>query len=264
MSEPTEPQGRDYRPTVFLPKTDFPMKAGLPQKEPGILARWEAGGPVSASCAKRAPGREKFILHDGPPYANGDMHIGHALNHILKDMVVRTQTLLGKDAPYVPGWDCHGLPIEWKVEEEYRKKKLNKDEVPAKEFRAECRAYAQHWVEHAARAVEAPRHQWRLGQSLSDDGFPGRSDDRRRAAEVRRERPALSRRQAGDVVARSKRPRWPRPRSNMRTSSRPRSMWRSRSSRVADCRTGRRLCGDLDDDAVDDPGEPGFGLWAGG
>ncbi|MFN7717396.1 MAG: isoleucine--tRNA ligase, partial [Sphingomonadaceae bacterium] len=89
----------------------------------------------------------KFILHDGPPYANGDMHIGHALNHILKDMVVRTQTLLGKDAPYVPGWDCHGLPIEWKVEEQYRKKKLNKDEVPQQEFRAECRAYAQHWVD---------------------------------------------------------------------------------------------------------------------
>src|SRR6185503_9786308 len=92
-------------------------------------------------------GREKFIFHDGPPYANGDIHIGHALNHTLKDMVVRTQTLLGKDAPYVPGWDCHGLPIEWKVEEQYRKKKLNKDEVPVHEFRAECRAYAQHWVD---------------------------------------------------------------------------------------------------------------------
>ncbi|MBO9498787.1 MAG: isoleucine--tRNA ligase [Novosphingobium sp.] len=135
----------DYRATVFLPKTDFPMKAGLPQKEPGILERWQQQDLYRQLREARA-GREKFILHDGPPYANGDMHIGHALNHILKDMVVRTQTLLGKDAPYVPGWDCHGLPIEWKVEEEYRKKKLNKDEVPAKEFRAECRAYAQHWV----------------------------------------------------------------------------------------------------------------------
>jgi len=141
MSEP-----RDYRPTVFLPKTDFPMKAGLPQKEPGILERWQADGLYQKLREARA-GREKFILHDGPPYANGDMHIGHALNHILKDMVVRTQSLLGKDAPYVPGWDCHGLPIEWKVEEEYRKKKLNKDEVPPREFRAECRAYAQHWVD---------------------------------------------------------------------------------------------------------------------
>jgi isoleucyl-tRNA synthetase len=139
----TEP--KDYKDTVFLPKTDFPMKAGLPQKEPGILARWNEQDLYHKMREARA-GREKFILHDGPPYANGDMHIGHALNHILKDMVCRTQSLLGKDAPYVPGWDCHGLPIEWKVEEQYRKKKLNKDEVPVKEFRAECRAYAQHWV----------------------------------------------------------------------------------------------------------------------
>jgi isoleucyl-tRNA synthetase len=138
-------EAKDYKDTVFLPKTDFPMKAGLPQKEPGILARWEEQGLYHRLREARA-GREKFILHDGPPYANGDMHIGHALNHILKDMVCRTQSLLGKDAPYVPGWDCHGLPIEWKVEEQYRKKKLNKDEVPVKEFRAECRAYAQHWV----------------------------------------------------------------------------------------------------------------------
>lgn len=137
---------RDYRDTVFLPKTDFPMKAGLPQKEPGILAKWQTDGAYRQLREARA-GRPKFILHDGPPYANGDMHIGHALNHILKDMVCRTQNLLGKDAPYVPGWDCHGLPIEWKVEEAYRKKKLNKDEVPAPEFRAECRAYAQHWVD---------------------------------------------------------------------------------------------------------------------
>ncbi len=137
---------RDYRDTVFLPKTDFPMKAGLPQKEPGILARWEDDGLYSQLRESRA-GREKFILHDGPPYANGDIHIGHALNKVLKDAVVRTQSLLGKDAPYVPGWDCHGLPIEWKVEEKYRKKKKNKDEVPPREFRAECREYAKSWVD---------------------------------------------------------------------------------------------------------------------
>ncbi len=142
----TDDTKRDYRDTVFLPKTDFPMKAGLPQKEPAILARWQAADQYEQLREARA-GREKFILHDGPPYANGDMHIGHALNHVLKDTVVRTQTLLGKDAPYVPGWDCHGLPIEWKVEELYRKKKLDKKEVPAKEFRAECRAYAQGWVD---------------------------------------------------------------------------------------------------------------------
>jgi isoleucyl-tRNA synthetase len=137
---------RDYRDTVFLPKTDFPMKAGLPQKEPQILARWQEMDLYRKLREARA-GREKFILHDGPPYANGDMHIGHALNHILKDMVVRTRSLMGYDAPYVPGWDCHGLPIEWKVEEEYRKKKLDKDAVDPVEFRAECRAYAQKWVD---------------------------------------------------------------------------------------------------------------------
>ncbi len=146
MSDQPRPEAPDYRETVFLPKTDFPMKAGLPQKEPGILARWQEQDLYARVREARA-GREKFILHDGPPYANGDMHIGHALNHILKDMVIRTQTLKGKDAPYVPGWDCHGLPIEWKVEEQYRKKKLNKDEVPVEEFRAECRAYAQQWVD---------------------------------------------------------------------------------------------------------------------
>jgi len=137
---------QDFRPTVFLPTTDFPMKAGLAQKEPAILARWEAQDLYGKLRRARA-GRERFILHDGPPYANGDIHMGHAMNKVLKDIIVRSQSLLGKDAPYVPGWDCHGLPIEWKIEEEYRKKKLNKDEVPAAEFRAECRAYAARWVD---------------------------------------------------------------------------------------------------------------------
>src|SRR5690242_7488492 len=142
MADAPETTKTDYRSTVFLPRTDFPMKAGLPQKEPGLAARWESEG-LYQQIRKAREGREKFILHDGPPYANGDIHIGHALNRTLKDMVVRTQTLLGKDAPFVPGWDCHGLPIEWKVEEQYRKKKLNKDEVPVREFRAD----AQHWVD---------------------------------------------------------------------------------------------------------------------
>ena len=136
----------DYRDTVFLPKTDFPMKAGLPEKEPAILAKWQAED-LYGQIRKARAGKPKWILHDGPPYANGDMHIGHALNHVLKDLCVRTHTLLGFDAPYVPGWDCHGLPIEWKVEEAYRAKKLSKDAVPAAEFRAECRAYAQGWVD---------------------------------------------------------------------------------------------------------------------
>jgi isoleucyl-tRNA synthetase len=146
MTDQSASTAADYKDTVFLPQTDFPMKAGLAQKEPAILARWQEQDLYKQLRDARR-GREKFILHDGPPYANGDMHIGHALNHILKDMVCRTQSLLGKDAPYVPGWDCHGLPIEWKVEEQYRKKKLNKDEVDPVAFRAECRAYAQHWVD---------------------------------------------------------------------------------------------------------------------
>jgi isoleucyl-tRNA synthetase len=136
---------RDWRDTVFLPKTDFPMKAGLAAKEPAILERWARIGLYDRLREQRA-GREKFILHDGPPYANGDIHMGHAMNKVLKDIIVRSQSLIGKDAPFVPGWDCHGLPIEWKVEEAYRAKKQNKDEVPVAQFRAECRAYADKWV----------------------------------------------------------------------------------------------------------------------
>ncbi|WCT72568.1 isoleucine--tRNA ligase [Sphingomonas naphthae] len=146
MTDQPEPAAPDWRATVFLPKTDFPMKAGLAQKEPAILAKWAADDLYGQLRAARA-GRERFILHDGPPYANGDIHMGHAMNKVLKDIVVRSQSLLGKDAPYVPGWDCHGLPIEWKVEEQYRKKKLDKDQVDPIAFRAECRAYAERWVD---------------------------------------------------------------------------------------------------------------------
>ena len=140
------PTGRDYRDTIFLPTTDFPMKAGLPAREPDWLARWEKLG-LYKRLREAAKGRETFVLHDGPPYANGNIHIGHALNKILKDLVVRSQQMMGKDAAYIPGWDCHGLPIEWKIEEKYRKKGLNKDEVPPLEFRRECREFAQHWVD---------------------------------------------------------------------------------------------------------------------
>ena len=144
MSEPD--QKRDWRDTVFLPKTDFPMKAGLAAKEPAILAQWQAED-LYGTLRKARAGKPRWILHDGPPYANGDIHMGHAMNKVLKDIIVRSQSLLGKDAPYVPGWDCHGLPIEWKVEEQYRAKKQNKDDVPVDQFRAECRAYAQKWVD---------------------------------------------------------------------------------------------------------------------
>ncbi len=142
---------RDYSETLFLPKTDFPMRAGLPQKEPEILARW-VRLDLHRRLREAARGRIKFILHDGPPYANGNIHIGHALNKILKDVVTRSQQMLGFDSNYVPGWDCHGLPIEWKIEEEnYRSKGKAKPDLsnPAAmiAFRQECRAYAQHWLE---------------------------------------------------------------------------------------------------------------------
>ncbi|WP_112874183.1 isoleucine--tRNA ligase [Paracoccus endophyticus] len=135
----------DYRPTVFLPETGFPMRAGLPQREPEWLARWERLG-VYDRLRTQAAGRAPFILHDGPPYANGHLHIGHALNKVLKDFIVRSQQMMGRDARYVPGWDCHGLPIEWKIEEDYRKRGQDKDEVDVVEFRQECRRFAEGWV----------------------------------------------------------------------------------------------------------------------
>jgi isoleucyl-tRNA synthetase len=135
----------DYRPTVFLPRTDFPMKAGLPQREPELLARWQRID-LFRRLRETAAGREKFVLHDGPPYANGNIHLGTALNKILKDVVNRSQQMLGKDANYVPGWDCHGLPIEWKIEERYRAEGRDKDQVPIVEFRRECREFAEHWI----------------------------------------------------------------------------------------------------------------------
>ncbi len=136
---------RDYSETLFLPQTEFPMRAGLPQREPALLERWTQMD-LYARMRESAKGRDKFVLHDGPPYANGNIHIGHALNKILKDLVVRSQGFLGYDSNYVPGWDCHGLPIEWKIEEEYRKKGKNKDEVAIVEFRKECRTFAEHWL----------------------------------------------------------------------------------------------------------------------
>ncbi|MGE3769690.1 MAG: isoleucine--tRNA ligase [Bdellovibrionales bacterium] len=140
MSEPA-----DYKTTVFLPKTDFPMKAGLAEQEPKWLAYWEQLD-LYQRLRQQSKGRDTFILHDGPPYANGNIHLGHAVNKILKDTVVRAYQMLGFDAPYVPGWDCHGLPIEWKIEEKYRAKKLNKDDIDILTFREECRAFAAHWV----------------------------------------------------------------------------------------------------------------------
>ncbi|WP_324763003.1 isoleucine--tRNA ligase [Sinorhizobium meliloti] len=135
----------DYSSTLYLPQTDFPMRAGLPQKEPETVARWQKM-ELYKKLRASAAGREKFVLHDGPPYANGNIHIGHALNKILKDVINRSFQMRGFDANYVPGWDCHGLPIEWKIEEKYREKGKNKDEVPVNEFRQECREFASGWI----------------------------------------------------------------------------------------------------------------------
>ncbi|MEO0666071.1 MAG: class I tRNA ligase family protein, partial [Pseudomonadota bacterium] len=134
----------DYKDTLNLPETDFPMRAGLPKREPDWLGRWEEIGVYERLREKE--GRTPFTLHDGPPYANGHLHIGHALNKTIKDIIVRSHQMMGHDSRYIPGWDCHGLPIEWKIEEQYRKKGKNKDAVPVNEFRAECRKFAEEWV----------------------------------------------------------------------------------------------------------------------
>jgi isoleucyl-tRNA synthetase len=152
MSEkPQKSDAKDYSKTLFLPQTEFPMRAGLPQREPEILKTWNKIG-LYERLRETSAGRPKFVLHDGPPYANGNIHIGHALNKILKDLVTKSQQMLGFDSNYVPGWDCHGLPIEWKIEEEnYRSKGKTKpdfrDSTAMVAFRKECRAYATHWLE---------------------------------------------------------------------------------------------------------------------
>ena len=146
MCAETPDQMPDYKDTLNLPKTDFPMRAGLPQREPAWLDRWAKLG-VYDRLREKAEGRVPFTLHDGPPYANGHLHIGHALNKTIKDMIVRSHQMMGHEARYVPGWDCHGLPIEWKIEEQYRAKGLDKDDVPVIDFRQECRKFAEGWVD---------------------------------------------------------------------------------------------------------------------
>ncbi len=141
----SEGAARDYKTTLFLPETDFPMRAGLPKLEPEFLKSWEAAD-LYGQLRKASAGRPKYVLHDGPPYANGHLHMGHAFNKILKDLVVRSRQMMGFDSNYVPGWDCHGLPIEWKVEEDFRANNRTKRDVPKAEFRAACRAYAERWV----------------------------------------------------------------------------------------------------------------------
>ena len=141
-----EERAKLYKETVFLPTTDFPMRGGLPQKEPDILKKWQDMDLYGKMRDKNAD-KPKWILHDGPPYANGNIHMGHALNKILKDVVIKNWKMMGYSTPYVPGWDCHGLPIEWKIEEQYRKAGKDKDEVNILAFRDECRKFAKDWVD---------------------------------------------------------------------------------------------------------------------
>ena len=136
----------EYKHTLNLPRTEFPMRAGLPKREPEWLERWERIG-IYDRLRETAGNREIFCLHDGPPYANGNLHIGHALNKTIKDIIVRSHQMMGHDSRYIPGWDCHGLPIEWKIEEQYRARGKDKDEVPVVELRQECRKFAEHWID---------------------------------------------------------------------------------------------------------------------
>ena len=155
----------DLKSTINLPKTGFPMKANLPQNEPKMLERWEQMG-LYERIRQARKGKEKYILHDGPPYTSGPIHLGTAMNKCLKDFIVKSKTMAGFDAPYVPGWDCHGLPIEIKVDKELGGKKL---EMHPTDVRAECRKYAQKFLDLQRAAVQAHRRVRPLRQALRHD-----------------------------------------------------------------------------------------------
>ncbi len=259
----SESPTRDYSATVFLPKTDFPMRAGLAEAEPKWLARW-AAEDVYGTLRRTRAGRTRFILHDGPPYANGDIHMGHAMNKVLKDIIVRSHSMLGYDAPYIPGWDCHGLPIEWKVEEAYRAKKLDKDAVPVAEFRAECRAYASRWV-----GVQRAQFE-RLGV-MGDWADPYLTMDFASEATIVAE--LLKFAASGQLYRGAKPVMWsPVEKTALAEAEVEYADIVSTQIDVAfeivagaeRARTGRGPCRHLDDDAVDDPGQPGDRVWGGG
>ena len=156
----------DFKSTLNLPKTDFPMKAKLPEREPKQLAAWEEMGLYKRILASRADA-PLFVLHDGPPYPTGEIHLGTGLNKILKDMVVKSKTMAGFRAPYVPGWDCHGLPIETQVEKELGGKRAK---FPPRNFARMCREFAARYVEASQARFQAPRRFRPMGQALPDDG----------------------------------------------------------------------------------------------
>ena len=186
----------EWKDTVNLPRTDFPMKANLPTSEPETLARWAAMDLYGKIRARRQ-GAPKFVLHDGPPYANGNIHIGTALNKILKDLVVKSRSMAGFDAPYVVGYDCHGLPIELKVDRELGPKKR---EMSVADFCRACRAYAERFVGTMTRAVPAARRPRHLGRAVPDDGLQVPGGDRARVRPVRRAGAGLQGQEAGALV----------------------------------------------------------------
>ena len=214
----------DYKTTLNLPKTDFPMKANLTEREPQFLREWEEMA-LYETLREIRKGRPRWVLHDGPPYANGHIHMGHALNKILKDMIVKSRSMFGYDAPYVPGWDCHGLPIEHQVDRE-----LGSEGARGAHPR-EAKAVPRLRPEvhrHPAGGVQAAGRPGELGRPVSDDGVPVRGGHPARAGEVRRHGWGVPRPEAGPLVhARASR-RWPRPRWSTRTTARPRSTWRFR------------------------------------
>ena len=240
------------------------MKAGLPQREPEIARALGARWTSTRGCARRAAGREKFILHDGPPYANGHLHMGTALNKILKDVVNRGQQMLGKDAPYVPGWDCHGLPIEWQIEQEYRQEGQGQGRGADRASSARSAASTpSSWIEVQRAGVQAPGRGRRLAAPLRDHGLPRRGRHRPRAGQVPAGGRALSRQEVGDVVGRRedragrRRGRVPRPHL-------AHDLWSGfRLARALAAGPGRRLGRDLDDHALDHPRQPGGRLWRG-
>ena len=247
----------DYKDTLFLPRTDFPMRAGLPAREPEWLARWERLG-IYHRLRETAHGRQPFVLHDGPPYANGPLHIGHALNKTLKDFVVRSRQMMGHDSRYVPGWDCHGLPIEWKIEEQYRARGQSKDSVPVNELRAECRRFAEHWL-------DVQREEFKRLGVTGDWENPYRTMDFHAEAVIADEFMKFV--MNGSLYLGSKPVMWSPGRADRARRGRDRvprppepTIWvkfpvgrhgaRRRSSSGA-------IGGDLDDDALDDPVQPG-------
>jgi len=252
-SEAQKSETRDYSKTLFLPQTEFPMRAGLPQREPEILKRWNEID-LYDRLRKSAAGRAKFVLHDGPPYANGNIHIGHALNKILKDVVTKSQQMLGFDSNYVPGWDCHGLPIEWKIEEEnYRSKGKQKpdfrDSAAMVAFRKECRAYANHWL-------DVQREEFKRLGIIGDWDHRYATMDYFAEAQIARE---LMKFAANGTLYRGR---------AGRSRGRVRGLHLGYGvGEVSDCvpgawRAGRRIDRDLDHDAVDAAGQPRHQLLA--